>query len=149
MRKLFSTFFPIKRVSSNEENDFMTVKYVKSGLTQDEALEIKQKIVLALEEDKLFKDGSIGLNELSEHIDKDRYKVSQVLNEYLQKNFYALLNHYRVKEAQDLLLTQPMLSVKAVMYEVGFNSKTSFYGAFKKETGLNPNDYRNLVMYTS
>ncbi|NAY92861.1 helix-turn-helix domain-containing protein [Muricauda sp. JGD-17] len=149
MRKLLTTFFSNKKVPSDELNNLMTCKYVKSGLTPEEAFEIKQKIVLALEEDRLFKDGSIGLNELSQHIEKDRYKVSQVLNEYLQKNFYALLNHYRIKEAQNLLLTQPMLSVKAVMYEVGFNSKTSFYCAFKKETGLSPNDYRNLVRYAS
>lgn len=127
----------------------MVEKYVKSGLTREEALEIKQKILLALEEDKLFKESSIDLNELCDHIEKNRYKVSQVLNEYLQRNFYSLINHYRIKEAQNLLHEQPLLSVKAVMYEVGFNSKTSFYGAFKKETGLSPNDFRNLVRYAS
>ncbi|MEX0363451.1 MAG: helix-turn-helix domain-containing protein, partial [Allomuricauda sp.] len=48
-------------------------------------------------------------------------------------------------EAKDLLLNHPFLSVKAVMYEVGFNSKTSFYSAFKKETGVSPNDFRSLT----
>ena len=130
-------------------DDRSVLKYVKSGLTQKEAVEIKKKILLAFEEDKLFKDSTISLNELSRHVEKDRYKVSQVLNEYLQQSFYSLLNRYRIQEAQELLLTNPLLSVKAVMYEVGFNSKTSFYGAFKKETGLSPNDYRNLVMFAS
>ena len=130
-------------------DDRSVLKYVKSGLTQKEAVEIKKKILLAFEEDKLFKDSTISLNELSRHVEKDRYKVSQVLNEYLQQSFYSLLNRYRIQEAQELLLTNPLLSVKAVMYEVAFNSKTSFYGAFKKETGLSPNDYRNLVMFAS
>ena len=104
---------------------------------------------MALENDKLYRNNALGLNDLSQHIEEDRYKVSQVLNEYLQKNFYALLNHYRIMEAKELLLEQPFLSVKAVMYEVGFNSKTSFYTAFKKETGLNPNDYRGMESYAS
>ena len=103
----------------------------------------------ALKIDKLYRNNVLGLNELSQHIKEDRYKVSQVLNEYLQKNFYGLLNHYRICEAKDLLLVQPSLSVKAIMYEVGFNSKTSFYSAFKKETGLSPNDYRSMEAYAS
>ncbi|MBO0321650.1 AraC family transcriptional regulator [Muricauda sp. CAU 1633] len=104
---------------------------------------------MALKIDKLYRNNALGLNGLSQHIKEDRYKVSQVLNEYLQKNFYGLLNHYRIREAKDLLLVQPSLSVKAIMYEVGFNSKTSFYSAFKKETGLSPNDYRNMEAYVS
>ena len=149
MRNLFHNFIPHKKRATQRVDDPMAIKYVKSGLTKNEAIDIKQRILSAFEEDKLFKDSAVGLNELSKHIEKDRYKVSQVLNEYLQKNFYALLNHYRIQEARELLLAHPMLSVKAVMYEVGFNSKTSFYGAFKKETGLSPNDYRNLVMFAS
>lgn len=149
MRKLIQHFFSAYKTQSEECNDGLTCKYVKSGLTLQEATEIKQKIEEAFEHDKVYKNNTICLNELSLHIARDRYKVSQVLNEYLAKNFYSLLNHYRVKEAKDLLISQPFLSVKAVMYEVGFNSKTSFYSAFKKDTGLSPNDFRSLAVYAS
>lgn len=149
MRKLIQHLFSTYRVESQEYDTSLVSKYLKSGLTLKEAAEIKRKIEEAFEYDKLYKNNAIGLNDLSQHIAKDRYKVSQVLNEYLAKNFYSLLNHYRVKEAKDLLISQPFLSVKAVMYEVGFNSKTSFYSAFKKDTGLSPNDYRSLAMYAS
>ena len=149
MGNFLQTLFTSRKTTVNKGDNCLMTKYVKSGLTQKEAMEIKQKIVVAFEEDKLFKDSTIGLNELSRHVEKDRYKVSQVLNEYLQQSFYSLLNHYRIQEAQELLLTNPLLSVKAVMYEVGFNSKTSFYSAFKKQTGLSPNDYRNLVLFAS
>lgn len=148
MIRFLNHLFATDRTQSNDMGNSLVTKYVKSGLTPQEAVEIKQKIQEAFEEDKLFKDNTIGLNDLSSHIEKDRYKVSQVLNEYLEKNFYALLNHYRIQEAQYLLQEQPFLSVKAVMYEVGFNSKTSFYSAFKKETGVSPNDYRTLVAYS-
>lgn len=149
MRKLIQHFFSAYKGQPEEYRDGLTSKYVKSGLTLQEATEIRQKIEEAFEYDKVYKNNAIGLNDLSQHIAKDRYKVSQVLNEYLAKNFYSLLNHYRVKEAKDLLISQPFLSVKAVMYEVGFNSKTSFYSAFKKDTGLSPNDFRSLAMYAS
>ncbi len=149
MRKLLRQIFSGYDTSSVEQKDTFQRKYEKSGLTLHEAVEIKEKIKSAFEDDKIYKNNAIGLNDLSQHIAKDRYKVSQVLNEYMAKNFYALLNEYRIAEAKDLLLSQPFLSVKAIMYEVGFNSKTSFYGAFKKETGQSPNDFRNLAIYAS
>ncbi|PWL37281.1 hypothetical protein DKG77_16770 [Flagellimonas aquimarina] len=149
MRKLIQHFFSTYKAGPEVYKDVMTSKYVKSGLTLQEAKEIRQRIQEAFENDKVYKNNAIGLNDLSQHIARDRYKVSQVLNEYLARNFYSLLNHYRVKEAKDLLISQPFLSVKAIMYEVGFNSKTSFYSAFKKDTGLSPNDYRSLAMYAS
>lgn len=149
MRKLLRQIFSGYDTSVVAQNDAFQRKYEKSGLTLREAVEIREKIKSAFEEDRIYKNNAIGLNDLSQHIAKDRYKVSQVLNEYMAKNFYALLNEYRIAEAKDLLLSQPFLSVKAIMYEVGFNSKTSFYSAFKKETGQSPNDFRNLAIYAS
>ncbi len=122
-------------------------KYRKSGLTSDQALAIKLKIRTALEQDKLYRNNELGLGELAGYIQQDRYKVSEVINTYYAKNFYALLNSYRIEEAKSLLVTHPLLSVKAIMYEVGFNSKNSFYMAFKKATGLSPNDFRNIASY--
>lgn len=149
MKKFISTIFNNRKVSSIRDETTLLSKYQKSGLKMSEALEIKEKVRLAFECDKIHKNNALGLNELSSHINMDRYKVSQVINEYISVNFYTLLNQYRVKDAQNLLIHKPNLSVKAIMYEVGFNSKTCFYGAFKKETGLSPNDFRSLVRFAS
>ncbi len=149
MKEIFQIFLSNRSIRFSEDENASVQKYEKSGLTMEEALRIKDKVEIALRIDKLYRNSTLGLNDLSYHIQEDRYKVSQVLNEYLQKNFYGLLNHYRIEEAKELLLAQPFLSVKAVMYEVGFNSKTSFYSAFKKETGLRPSDYRGMEAYAS
>lgn len=130
-----------KTVESTQE------KYRKSGLTPEQALIIKHKIDQALQQDKLYRNNEIGLGELAEYIQRDRYKVSEVINTYYSKNFYALLNSYRINEAKHLLISNPLLSVKAIMYEVGFNSKNSFYLAFKRDTGLSPNDFRTTESF--
>ncbi len=144
MKEIFQFFLPNRSIRFSEDENTSVEKYEKSGLTMEEALRIKEKVEIVLKRDKLYRNSTLGLNDLSYHIEEDRYKVSQVLNEYLQKNFYGLLNHYRIEEAKELLLIQPPLNVKAIMYEVGFNNKTSFYSAFKKETGLRPSDYRGM-----
>lgn len=118
-------------------------KYEKSGLTKEQALKIRAMIAKAFDEDKIYRNNDMGLDDLAEHIKYNRYKVSQVINTYFSKNFYSFLSEYRVKEAKRLLASNPSLSVKAIMYEVGFNSKNSFYTAFKKSTGISPNVYRN------
>lgn len=118
-------------------------KYEKSGLTKEQALKIRAMIIKAFDEDKIYRNNDMGLDDLAEHIKHNRYKVSQVINTYFSKNFYTYLSEYRVKEAKRLLASNPSLSVKAIMYEVGFNSKNSFYTAFKKSTGISPNRYRN------
>lgn len=123
-------------------------KYKKSGLTPAQAITIKDRIEMAFEQDRIYRQNNIGLIELSDYIDFDRYKVSEVINKYYSKNFYALLNQYRIREAKELLVTRPFSSVKAVMYEVGFNSKNSFYSAFKKDTGVSPNDFRQMWAYS-
>ena len=118
-------------------------KYEKSGLTREQAVYIRSEIKKAFDIDKIYRNNNIGLDDLAEHIQQNRYKVSQVINTYFSKNFYTFLNDYRIKEAMYLLASEPHLSVKAIMYEVGFNSKNSFYTAFKKNTGVSPNDFRS------
>lgn len=130
-----------------KEDTTESEKYRKSGLTLEQAVIIKDRIEYAFRVDRLYRQNDLGLVELSNHIEFDRYKVSEVINKYFSMNFYALLNHYRIQEAKELLVSRPFSSVKAVMYEVGFNSKNSFYNAFKKDTGLSPNDYRSMWAY--
>ena len=149
MKQLFKQIMARYLLEDNPAttNESQTEKYKKSGLTQEQALVIKNKIDKALQQDKLYRNNEVGLGELAEYIGQDRYKVSEVINTYYAKNFYALLNSYRIVEAKNLLVSNPLLSVKAIMYEVGFNSKNSFYLAFKKDTGLSPNDFRSMESF--
>ncbi len=68
-------------------------------------------------------------------------KVSLAINKVLKKNFYDLVNEARIKKAQMLLQQRKELSIEGVAYEAGFNSRASFYRAFKKYTGLTPSGF--------
>ena len=63
----------------------------------------------------------------------------------MKKNFYDLINGYRVEEAKRLLLDSKNMNytILSVGFEAGFNSKTTFNTVFKKFTGLAPTDYRD------
>jgi AraC-like DNA-binding protein len=47
----------------------------------------------------------------------------------------------RMQKARDLLSGSTM-SVKRVMFEIGFNDKSNFVRSFKKAYGLTPSEYR-------
>ncbi len=68
-------------------------------------------------------------------------KVSLAINKILKKNFYDLVNEARIKKAQSLLQQRRELSVEGVALESGFNSRASFYRAFKKYTGMTPSAF--------
>ena len=54
------------------------------------------------------------------------------------------VNEFRIKEAKSILKdpSKKEFTVLEILYEVGFNSKSSFNTAFKKHTGLTPTQFR-------
>ncbi len=91
---------------------------------------------------RLFADEEITLAQVAAEVDISPHRLSQVINDRLNINFNAFINQYRIDEAQKLLIRDPDKSVIAVAYEVGFNSKSSFYEAFSRYTGVTPQVFR-------
>jgi AraC-like DNA-binding protein len=67
-------------------------------------------------------------------------KLSWLLNEKLGKNFYELVNNYRLQDFQQRALhpKNSHLSVLGLALDSGFNSKSVFNDYFKKTTGITP-----------
>jgi YesN/AraC family two-component response regulator len=84
----------------------------------------------------------LSLNKLSQMLSISTHQLSELLNEYLKTNFNNYINSYRVEYAKSLLLKDLNKSVLEIAFETGFNSKTSFYDAFSKFTGMTPVKYR-------
>jgi AraC-like DNA-binding protein len=116
-------------------------KYVKSALTKAMADRIAAKLRRAMTEDKLYLDPNLSLWALSKHVGVSDNYVSQVLNVEIGQNFFDFVNSYRVKEAEVRLLNSDD-TILTIAYDVGFNSRSSFYTAFKKCTGQTPTAFR-------
>ncbi|WP_431342079.1 helix-turn-helix domain-containing protein [Chryseobacterium sp. JK1] len=92
--------------------------------------------------EKPYLDDKLTLQKLSEQMKMSEKQLSILINQHTGKHFFDFINEFRINQAKALLKDQPQLTVLEVLYEVGFNSKSSFYTAFKKETGATPTDYR-------
>ena len=127
----------------NLANVDLQEKYQRSALSEQHASTIAGKIEQAMQEDKLYLDASLSLPKLAKHISTSPNYISQTLNEQLKLNFFDFVNQYRVAEAKRQL-EQTKDNVLDIAMNVGFNAKSSFYTAFKKETQKTPSQYRKL-----
>lgn len=89
----------------------------------------------------LFQDNELSLAKLALASGLNVHLASKAINECSGGNFYDWVNLYRVEKAKSLLLESDV-QVSRVCFDVGFNSKSTFYAAFKKVTGLTPGAYR-------
>ncbi|OFX86911.1 MAG: hypothetical protein A2W99_04140 [Bacteroidetes bacterium GWF2_33_16] len=125
---------------SNERN-----QYSKSGLTDFEAVDIQQRLEKYMIDEKPYLDYDITLPKLAYSIETTPNKLSQVINEKYNLNFFDFINKYRITEFINLL-NDPLNNDAKIMglaYDCGFNSKSAFYNFFKKETSFTPTEYRN------
>jgi len=89
----------------------------------------------------LFQDNELSLAKLAEASGLNIHLASKAINECSGGNFYDWVNLYRVEKAKSLLLDSDT-QISRICYDVGFNSKSTFYAAFKKVTGQTPGAYR-------
>jgi len=138
-------FTGLKNKSLYKTNESI-VKYSKSPLIPDAKELLLQKIRECMVEEKYFLTPSITLQDVAEKINSQPRLVSQVINELSDQNFIDFVNTYRIEEAKRMLIDPKyrQFSILGILFESGFNSKTAFNTAFKKQTGCTPKEFKLL-----
>ncbi len=119
-------------------------KYGGNSLSQEEIDSLYEQLKSVIDKKKLFLNEKLSLEDLSLELGEKNYKISRVINEKAGRNFYEFINSYRVQHAKKLLLdpNNQRDRIGEIMFDSGFNSKSTFNSVFKKETGLTPSKYR-------
>ena len=121
-------------------------KYEKSTLTLERSDFYLKKLLAVMETEKPYTDHDLSLSKLAANLSLPTHHLSQIINERLNQNFFDFINSYRVEEAKRKLLdpAKKHYSLLVIAEEVGFNSKSAFNTAFKKQTNLTPSEFRKL-----
>lgn len=110
----------------------------KKKIAETEARTWIEKLEKAVLDGKLYKDPNLKLSDLARKINISTNLLSQLLNDNLGKSFSAYINEYRINEACKLITLDSPFTFEAIGYEVGYNSKSTFYAAFKKVKDTTP-----------
>lgn len=140
---IYSVSFKIIRESVFFTQSKPREKYGKSALDENTKLKILQKLSDEMELG-YYKNPTVSLPDLSKRVNTSPNYLSQVINEKLNLTFLELINKYRIDEAKMMILDQNLNeTIEGIGYLVGFNSKSTFHSAFKKNTGQTPAEYKN------
>lgn len=132
---------PIANDPTTAPDEKLDIKYARSALSDDHAKQLAGRIQKAMREDALYLDANLSLQRSSRHVGALPDLVSQTLNEEIGSTFFDYVAHWRIEAAKPRILSGEA-TVLAIAFEVGFNSRSTFYKAFKRETGLTPKAFR-------
>ncbi|MEP1448207.1 MAG: AraC family transcriptional regulator [Paraglaciecola sp.] len=93
---------------------------------------------------KPYLDPSLTLQKLALSMGMPAKDLSILINQQMSQHFFDFINRYRIEDAAKMLIdpSNKKMTVLEILYQVGFNSKSSFNTAFKNQTGLTPTEYR-------
>ncbi len=121
---------PLKPQSSNEVSTQKDLAKLNAFMTAEQP----------------FLNPTLSLRTLANSISIHPNQLSWLLNQVIGKNFNEYINQQRIEHFKKLVVnpSNSHISLLGLAYESGFNSKTVFNTAFKKEVGMTPKKYQKM-----
>ncbi|WP_106915378.1 helix-turn-helix domain-containing protein [Chryseobacterium aurantiacum] len=135
-RRIDSTIQPTK--------DFAETLETENKTDETKNIQIGQLRNFMVEKEP-FLNPSLTIQELADQVEIPVRELSVLINHHINQHFFDFVNEYRIKKAMTILKdpTRKEVTVLEILYEVGFNSKSSFHTSFKKYTNQTPTAFRN------
>lgn len=132
------------RTSPISENETANTKYERSGLSKERLEQLAAKLESYIHTHRPWLEPDLNLKQLADLLNCQPHHLSQVINQAFGKNFYDYINGFRVEEVKARLRNEEYnhLTLLAIAFDCGFNSKASFNNVFKKFTGVSPSAYK-------
>lgn len=105
--------------------------------------ELMRRIRLLMEEQRLYLNSELKLNDVADALNTNRNLISNCINSQQGCSFSQFVNSYRVEYAKDLIRRKPDTKISEVWMQSGFSTETSFFRTFKAITGMTPTEWKN------
>ena len=118
-------------------------KTIEPETLNEDLLKLKKYMT----DEKPFLNPDLKIQDISKEMNVPVRELSVLINHQLRQLFYDFVNTYRIENAMEILKdsSKSKVTILEILYEVGFNSKSSFNTAFKKHTGNTPTEYRKSL----
>lgn len=107
-------------------------------------VELKTKLLSLFDKEKIFMQPDLTLSSLAKRLGSKPYVVSSIINSEFGQSFPEFINHHRINEAKQLLLTADfkLTTIEGIAFECGYNTPSAFYNSFRKHTKMTPSEFR-------
>lgn len=134
-------------IGISKDDEHLSKALIKKNYEFDETAETDINYIKNyIEDKKLYKNPEISLASLALNLQMPTRRLSYLINNHLNKNFMSFINDYRIEYAKTCFINQEdsKKTILEVMYESGFNSKSSFNTLFKENTGVTPSEFKKM-----
>jgi len=152
VRALLTSFLCLAGYNFDEKVSLPNIEFQKSEteneqkselINEKELILIKDKILSVFQQDKLYLEPELDLNQLSKQLGISSNILSYVINKGFEKNFNDFINTYRINEVIEKMKNPANVNftLLSIAFDCGFNSKTTFNRVFKKVTQKSPKEF--------
>jgi len=126
-------------LESNTFEEGVNLSKEKEDVTETKEFQL-EKIKQTIYKKQLFANPNLTLELLAKEMEISSSSLSRLINIHAQKSFPDFINEFRIEQAKKILVDPHYknYTVVAIGLESGFNSKSTFYTAFKKTMGCTP-----------
>ncbi len=138
-------------IAAEAEADFITTEVhppvVESNNGKKEDVEMlnqyARKIDAYLATSEAYINPNLSLKDVATGTGISSKNLSKAINSILGRNFFDLINSYRIEKSKRLLLSKKEkgLTLETIAEQCGFNSRFTFNIAFKKATGFTTSEW--------
>ncbi|MDA3853852.1 MAG: helix-turn-helix domain-containing protein, partial [Bacteroidales bacterium] len=139
----FHRFRLLRSKFTAESANDVKIKYGFSRLDKKNSSKLFSDIQYHITTSQVYLNPDLKINDVALVMQHSTQEISQAINQNFGQGFTDFINTYRVDRIKEELKKSENkhLTLPAIANKGGFNSKSSFYRAFKKVTGQTPADY--------
>jgi len=131
-------------VQPQSEKKFESSSDSKKITSEKSAQKYTDILISYMENEKVYLNNEIRIQDIAIKLNLPVHVLSYTINNNLNQNFYDFVNTYRINEAKKRLIDDEYknLTIVAIAFDCGFNSKATFNRLFKQYTGVTPTQYK-------
>ncbi len=148
---IYSMSFHVSRMRFSTEERIMDAdepddEVINPAEMNASCLNLLPRLVALVEDERLFLQPELTLNDIALKLKSNRTYVSHIINTSFQCTFYEFINRKRIDYAKELITQKPGLSQEQMAEQSGFASTSTFSRVFKKQTGSTFSEWRKAVI---
>lgn len=106
---------------------------------------ISRRLSELFENQRIYREFELHIEDVAMRIGTNRTYLSKVLNQKFGYNFFRFVNHYRLEEAKELLLSTS-LEIHRIANQVGYKNINTFNACFREYFGVSPKQWKKANM---